>query len=141
MKRIASIFLAAMLFATASFAQQSAQASVHSHTSAATITVPAPPDSLQFVYIIGIDITNCAGASAVTAAAPTFITTTNLSGAPQYALGSGVTAGQCTATPSVAFTNTLRATTAGAAVTFILPTFATNQTVSVNVYYSYDRAN
>lgn len=136
-----SIVLALLLvFSNIVWGQTPTSAVVHSHTSAATLTITAPPTG-SFVYVTGIDISNCAGASAVTAAAPTYITTTNLTGAPQYQLGSGVTAGLCQPTSSgIAFTTPLRSTTAGAAVTFVLPTFATNQTVSVNVYYFYGPA-
>lgn len=108
----------------------------YSRTSAATITI-TPPGG-QFVYITALDISNCAGASAVTAAAPTYITTTNISGNPQYQLGSGVTAGLCTTVALPAFNvGGLKSAAAGTAVTFVLPTFATNQTASVNVYYYY----
>lgn len=107
---------------------------VHSHTSGATLTLNAA-DSNSFVYIIGLDISNCATGSAVTAAAPTYITTTNISGAPQYQLGSGSTAGACTPAPPTEFASPLRSQTAGTAVTFVLPAFATNQVVSVNIYY------
>jgi hypothetical protein len=105
----------------------------HSHTSAATLTLPA---NGQFIYITGIDISDCAGGTAVTAAAPTYITTTNISGAPQWQIGSGVTAGLCTSTPAAVATSfPLKSQAAGTNVTVVLPTFATNQTVSVNVYY------
>lgn len=108
----------------------------HSHTSAATITI-TPPGG-QYVYITALDLSNCAGATAVGAAAPTYITTTNISGLPQYQLGSGVTAGLCTSVPTPALNvGGLRSQAAGTAVTFVLPTFATNQTASLNVYYYY----
>src|SRR5881409_346059 len=110
-----------------------ATAAAHSHTSAATITIsPGPAGSLtQSVYITGIDISNCQNA-AVTAAAPTYITTTGFNGSPQYQVGSGpATAGLCS--PSVInFTAPLKSQTPGTNVTFVLPTFITNQTVSVN---------
>lgn len=106
----------------------------HSHTSAATLTIPA---GTGYAYIVGIDIVNCAGGTAVTAAAPTFITTTNISGSPQYMVGSGVTAGLCTSSPVPVPVNGIRSTAPNTATTFVLPTFATNQTVSVNVYYYY----
>lgn len=106
----------------------------HSHTSAATITITPPGN--QYVYLTGIDISNCAGGTAVTAAAPTYITTTGITGAPQYQVGSGVTAGLCTTTAAAAVTTVpLKSSTPGSNVTVVLPTFATNQTVSVNVYY------
>jgi hypothetical protein len=141
MKRfILGLVLAWLILASPVHAQQAAVGAVHSHTSAATLTIAAPPTN-QFVYITGIDISNCAGATAVTAAAPTYITTTNLTGAPQYQLGSGITAGLCQPTSSgIDFVSPLRSTTAATAVTFVLPTFATNQVVSVNVYYFYGNA-
>jgi hypothetical protein len=114
----------------------------HSHTTGATITLPASGLGCQncFVYVDGIDIANCAGASAVTAAAPTFITTTNLAvqgaTAPQYMLGSGVAAGLCQPSPVVQLPHGgIHSAVAGTAVTFVLPAFAANQVVSVTVYY------
>jgi len=109
----------------------------HSHSSAATITLSSGPagSATQSIYITGMDITNCQG-SAVTAAAPTFITTTGVNGSPQYMVGSGpATAGTCTPTSYIAFTAPLKSSSPGTNVTFVLPTFITNQTVSVNVYY------
>jgi hypothetical protein len=103
-----------------------------SKTSAATITV-TPTAGLSF-YMTGVDIENCASASAVTAATPTDITTTNMNGAV-WTLGSGATAGLCqpfTAT----YATPLKAAAPGA-VTFVLPTFATNQIVRFSVYGYY----
>ena len=99
-------------------------------TSAATITLV--PDSGQSVYIAQIDFSNCAGASAVTAAGPTTVTTTNLYAAA-WQMGSGVTAGLCTQSFSVSYPQGLKAQTVNLPVTIILPTFATNQTIRVSV--------
>lgn len=109
----------------------------HSHSSGATITLTAGSagTNTQSIYITGLDITNCAGASAVTAAAVAFITTTGLNGSPQYMFGSGTTAGTCWTSPTPSFTAPLKSATPGTNVTFVLPAFATNQTLSVNVYY------
>ncbi len=104
-----------------------------SQTSAATITIAAVAG--QSFYLTGIDITNCAGASAVTAAAPTNITTTNLPGSPKWMVGSGATAGLCQ-TESFAYTKPIKSG-ASTATTFVLPTFATNQTINVNVFGYY----
>lgn len=109
----------------------------HSHTTGATITLPAGAagTNTQTIYITGLDISNCQG-TAVTAAAPTYITTTGLNGAPQYQVGSGpATAGTCTPTSVLNFTAPLKSATPGTNVTFVLPAFVTNQVVSVNVYY------
>lgn len=102
-----------------------------SATSAATLTLT--PNGGEVVYVYEIDVQNCAGASAVTAAAPTTITTTNLTGSPNWTLGSGVTAGACAQNFSVSWPTGLKAQAVGTAVTFVLPTFATNQTVRLNV--------
>jgi hypothetical protein len=112
-----------------------ATATGHSHTSAATITLT--PTTGQFVYISGIDITNCEGAVTVTVAAPTFITTTNLTGGPQYMVGSGpgTSPGVCSPAPTLEFTSPVKATAVTTAVTFVLPTFIANQTISLNVYW------
>lgn len=110
----------------------------HSHTTGATITISAGTvgSPTQRVYITAIDVSNCQGAAAVTAAAPTYITTTGINGAPQYQVGSGpATAGICTPTSVMAFTAPIQSATPGTNVTFVLPAFVTNQTVSVNVYY------
>lgn len=106
-----------------------------SATSAATITLT--PNGREYVYIYSITISNCAGAAAVTAAAVTTLTTTNLSGSPAWTIGSGATAGLCQPVIQELFPNTLSAQTPGSAVTLVLPTFATNQTLRVNVsWYS-----
>lgn len=105
-----------------------------SATSAATITIAA--NGSQYFYLTGLDVMNCAGASAVTAAAVTTLTTTNLAGSPAWTIGSGVTAGLCT-NQTVNFGTPLKSAVPGTATTFVLPTFATNQTVRVNVYGFY----
>lgn len=109
-----------------------------SASSAATITVTPP--SGQFFYLTNVEITNCAGSSAVTAAAVTTVTTTNLGGGttPAWTIGSGVAAGLCQPSPvNGPFPHPLKSNAAGTAVTFVLPTFATNQTVRVSVYGYY----
>jgi hypothetical protein len=104
-----------------------------SATSAATLTLgPVGPN--QSVYVTNIEITNCAGASAVTAAAPTTITTTNLGGA-SWTVGSGTTAGACQPSPAQLGGAFIKSAPQGASATVVLPTFATNQTVRVSVYY------
>jgi|SRR5581483_2763271 len=111
----------------------SAQQVATSATSAATITITPPAG--QSVYITNVEVTNCAGSSAVTAAAVTSLTTTNLNGAA-WTIGSGATAGLCQPSPiNGPFPLALKSAQPGVAVTFVLPTFATNQTVRVSVYY------
>lgn len=145
-RRLLSIFAVLALSVTAALAQsattvqqsasdlRSATAIGTSATSAATITVT--PGAGLYVYVTSVDIQNCAGASAVTAAAVTTITTTNLTGSPAYTVGSGVAAGLCQPTQILAYGPAgLKSTTPGTAVTYVLPTFATNQTVRVNVAY------
>lgn len=105
----------------------------HSHTSAATITLASSNN--QYIYITGIDVSVCATGTIVTAANPTYVTTTGLNGSPQYQLGSALTAGLCTSTSFTSLTTPLKSATAGTNVTFVLPAFATNQVASVNVYY------
>lgn len=102
-----------------------------SATGSATLTLT--PNGGESVYVYEIDVQNCAGGTAVTAAAQTSITTTNLTGAPSWQLGSGTTAGACAQVFSVAYPTGLKAQAAGTAVTFVLPAFATNQTVRLNV--------
>ncbi len=111
----------------------SATQSASSATSAATLTLT--PNGGEYVYIYAVDVANCAGASNVVAAAPTTITTTNISGSLSFTLGSGTTAGQCTQFEAIAYPTGLKSQTSGVATTFILPTFATNQTVRLNVIW------
>lgn len=106
-----------------------------SNTSAATITFNA--QSGLYFYLTSIDIENCAGASAVTAANPTAVTTTNLTGSPQWMIGSGTTAGACQPTINVTWPTGLKSAAPGTNTTLVLPTFATNQTVRVNAYGFY----
>ena len=110
-----------------------AQIVAHSHTHNATLTLTSSPG--MYVYVTGLDISNCEGA-AVAAASPTYITTTGLNGSPQFQVGSGpATAGTCSPTQTFAFAKPLKAQAQGTNVTFVLPTFIVNQAVSVNVYY------
>lgn len=108
----------------------------HSHTSAATISFTVP--SGNYLYLTGVDIVDCAGGSAVTAAAPTFLTISTGSiggpGLPQWMIGSGATAGLCQPGPSVEYVVPVKITPSAGTVVFTMPTFATNQTVSVNLY-------
>ena len=107
-----------------------------SKTSAATITIAAV--SGQYFYMTGIDATNCATGTAVTPAAPTDITSTNLNGAT-WSIGSGVTAGLCQPQSLSNFGPAgLKSAAPGTATTIVLPTFATNQIVRVSVadYYA-----
>lgn len=101
-----------------------------SATSAATLTLT--PNSGESVYIHTIDISNCAGTSAA-AAAVTTITTTNITGSPAWTMGSGATAGLCTQAFSIQYPFGVKSATPGTAVTFVLPTFATQQTIRLNV--------
>jgi hypothetical protein len=103
-----------------------------SATSAATFTLT--PNGGENVYVYEIDVQNCAGGSAVAAAAVTTITTTNLTGSPVWTMGSGTTAGLVRADIFVlSFPTGLKSSAPGTPVTFVLPTFATNQTIRLNV--------
>ena len=102
-------------------------------SSATTLTITPP--SGQSVYVTAIRVTNCAGAAAVTAAAVTSVTSTNLGGYT-YTVGSGTTAGACAQDAVDSFSGAgLKSAQPGTAVTVVTPTFATNQTVRVSVYY------
>lgn len=104
-----------------------------SATSAATITITPP--SGQFVYITAIEIMNCAGTT-VTAAAPLSVTTTGFGGGttPVWTVGTAGTAGMCNPAVTSSYYIPVKSNTAGAAITFVLPTFTTNQVVRVNVW-------
>lgn len=102
-----------------------------SATTAATITLT--PATGQFVHVVAITVDNCAGASPVAAANPTSITTTNLG--ITIMVGSGLSAGTCQQiSQSMLGNDPVRATASGAS-TIVLPTFATNQTIRVSVYW------
>lgn len=102
-------------------------------TTATTLTLT--PAAGQSVYLTSVHISNCAGSSAVTAAAPTSITSTNLNGLT-YQMGSGVTAGVCIQESTDLWPNGFKAAAPGA-VTIVMPTFAANQTIRVGVsWYS-----
>lgn len=103
-----------------------------SASSAGTITLT--PAAGEFVHIVGITVDNCAGATAVTAAVPTSVTSSAGLGLTML-VGSGATAGLCQeASDPLLGNNPLRASASGAQ-TVTLPTFATNQTVRVNVFW------
>jgi hypothetical protein len=106
------------------------------HASATTLTISPPAG--QFVYVCEIDYQNCEG-TAVTAAAPTHITSTGLGAGitPDFLVGSGpATAGTCSQAVNIAYpVGGFKSNTAGANVTFITPTFITNQVVRLNVLY------
>lgn len=106
----------------------------HSHTQAATLTLTSAPN--QYVYVTGMDISNCETGTAVAAGSPAYITTTGLSGSPQYQVGTGpATAGTCSPTQTFAFAKPLKAQAIGTNVTFVLPASVANRILSVNVYY------
>lgn len=150
MTRLLPLTLVFALFSARAFAQQpvpagatpvtqtttlltAAQAVAHSHATGVTLTITVPAG--MFAYITGLDISDCEG-TALTAAAPTYITTTGINGSPQYQIGSGpAVAGTCSPTIAGIGTQPLKSQTAGTNVTFVLPTFVTNQVVSLNVYY------
>lgn len=105
-------------------------------TSAATLTLTPPAG--QYVYVTAVEITNCASAGAVTAAAVTTLTTTGFNGVasgPIWTLASGLGQGTCVPEIIVTFPSGLKSATPGTAVTFVQPTWATNQVVRLNVYY------
>lgn len=159
MKRILLLVLVILSFSTISFAQatpgpapagavtvvstvERADAATnvqHSHTTGATITLTSGlvGSPSQSIYVTGLDISNCQG-TAVTAAAPTYMTTTGINGSPQYQIGSGpATAGTCSPTSVITFSAPLKSQTPGTNITFVLPSFITNQVISVNVYYRF----
>ena len=102
----------------------------------ATACTLTPPNG-QYVYITGVDISNCGDATGVTAAATTTITTTNLGGLT-WTMGSVTGAGACINPPLPYFgPGGLRGAAPGTNVVFTLPTFATHQTIRLNAYYFY----
>lgn len=142
-------FLFALVFCAAlpTFAQSQPQPIQHTpgHADAAQLvgtcvttgcTITVSPPSGQYAYFTNVEMQNCAGATTVTGASPTTITTTNLGGVA-WTVGSGSTAaGQCNSpSPSGSFAGLLKSATAGTAVVFTLPAFATNQTIRLSVYY------
>mgnify|MGYP001572369261 CR=1 FL=1 len=104
-------------------------------TSATTLTLT--PAVGEYVYVYSVHVSNCAGASAVTAAAVTTITTTAIGGGttPAWTIGSGVSAGLCTQVFTDTYPTGLKGNGAGTAVTFVTPTYATNQTIRLVVVW------
>lgn len=105
-----------------------------SATSAATITI-SPPGN-QYVYITAIEVQNCAGA-AVTGAAPLSLTSTGLGGGttPVWTIGTSGTAGMCNPAVTSSYYIPVKSNAPGTNVTFVLPTFTTNQVIRVNIWY------
>lgn len=104
-------------------------------TSNTTLTLT--PNGGENVLIYEIDVSNCGDATGATAASQTNITTTNLAGSPIWIMGSGSASatlgpGGCFQEFSISYPTGLRSNTTGA-VTFVLPTFATHQTIRLNV--------
>jgi hypothetical protein len=144
MKRFLVLSLAAvLLLAAGAVAQTSTQQSptdltaatqvAHSHSTGATITVTPPAG--QYVYVTGIDLSNCA-TTTITPATPVTITTTGFTGTWTLYVGTGATAGLCQP-QEIAWTRPVKSAAPGTAVTFVLPTFTTNQVIGMNVYYYY----
>lgn len=113
----------------------------HSHSTGATITLTAGPTggAQGTVYLTGLDISVCENGTGAAAAAPLYITTTGFNGNPQYQVAGGTNnaamLGWCSPTQTIAFSAPLKAATDGTSPTFVLPTFGSGETVSVNVYY------
>jgi hypothetical protein len=108
--------------------------------SATTLTITPPAG--QFVYITGIEASNTQSGTVVTAAAQTTVTSTGLGGGitPVWTFasgGAGAAAGGVSQLLNVPLATPIKSNTAGAAVTFVNPTFATNQTIRFNVYFYY----
>ena len=150
MKRYLSFILLAVLIALAPAAvwaqapvQQSAThadaTALFSTTASSATTITISPPAGQFYYLTMVEIDNVVGATAVTAAAVTTVTTTGLGGGttPVWTIPSGTTAGSLTQGKVLSFPNTVKSNTQGANVTFVTPTFATNQTIRVNFWGYY----
>ena len=100
-------------------------------TASSATTLTLTPAVGEYVYVYYIHISNCAGATAVTAAAVTTVTSTAIGNGttPAWTMGSGVTAGLCHQVIDTVFPTGLKGNAAGTAVTFVTPTFETNQTI------------
>ena len=111
-----------------------AQGFATANTSAATLTLTPQVGS---IYIGNIHISNCAGGTAVSAAAPTSITATYGSSVTwlTWQMGSGTTAGACVQELDFNYGPGGFKAPAPGPVTITLPTFATNQTIRFNVGY------
>jgi hypothetical protein len=112
-------------------------------TAGAVGTITITPPAGQYVYLCELDVHSCAGASAITGAAPLFVTSTGLgANNPQWMLptgGNGVTAnnaGSCY-DQNYFYPGGLKSAATGTNVTIVGPTSATNQTVNVNAIWYY----
>lgn len=113
-------------------------------TSASTgATLTLTPNAGESVYIYTIDIDACSNATGGTAGAVTTFATAasgNIAGLPAWTIGSGSTTagaiggpGLCQIPLKIVYPTGLRSQTPGTAVTFTMPTFATNQTDRITI--------
>lgn len=110
-------------------------------TSASTgATITLTPNANEAVYIYSIDVDACSNATGGTAGAVTTMTSTNISGSPAWTIGTGSTTagaiggpGLCQPPLKIVYPTGLKSNAPGTAVTFVLPTFAANQTDRVTV--------
>lgn len=111
-----------------------------SASTGATLTLT--PNGGETIYIYTVEIDNCSNATGGTVGAVLSLTTTNITGSPAWTLGTGSTTagalggpGLCQPSLKIAYPTGLKAQSPGTAVTFVLPTFAANQTIRLNVGY------
>lgn len=112
-----------------------------SSTSASTgATLTLTPNGGESVYLYTVDIDNCSNATGGPVGAVLSITTTNISGSPVWTVGTGSTTvatpggpGLCQPSLKIQYPTGLKSATPGTPVTFVLPTFATNQIIRLNV--------
>lgn len=116
---------------------QHLDAGLYQTTETAAGTYTLSPRNGEYVYWYETDLSNCEGTSAVTAATPITITTSNMQGLA-YQLASGpATTGSC----GQSYTNYpggpygLKASAPGP-VTITIPTLVTNQNVRFNVEWN-----
>ncbi len=108
-------------------------------TASSATTLTLTPNGGETVYVYEVDVQNCDDATGATAAATTNITTSNLTGSPIWIMQSGsATAssygpGGCLQSFSINYPGGLKATAIGTPVTFVTPTFATHQTIRINI--------
>ena len=99
-----------------------------------TLSLPAVTGKYHYIYAITAQRT-CATALVIGTGALT-ITTTNLSGSPQWQLGNAMAVGQIEKDIEIVFANCLRSQSAGTATTFVFPAPGTNVTWNATVWYT-----
>lgn len=153
MRRLPLAIIAVLIFGSwlaaqsATFVQQTAArldsaATTVTNTTSNTTSTITPVNSNDSIYVYSVTINNCSNATGGPVGAVTSLSTTGFLSNPIWTLGSGSTTaatpggpGLCQPDIAVTYPTGLKSATPGAVVTFVVPTFATNQILRLTVAY------